>query len=174
MEEDRPEHGNVLQPEDIDLAELVLGRQVGEAEVVAEVRRQAEAAREDRQREPRDDLARPQRDDQEGVDGRDDEPGECGGQDRQEQHERRRPRRPLHRPEPHHRAHQHHPLDPQVEYPGSLGQQLPQRGEEDRRAVGNRLREDGDHQGVIDAHGDGSAAGAASTGARARLPKRTR
>jgi hypothetical protein len=52
VEEHRPADRTVLQPEDVELAELVLRRNVGEPEVVPEVRRQAETAGEDRQREP--------------------------------------------------------------------------------------------------------------------------
>ena len=115
---------------------------VREVEVVAEVRREPGGAREDREREPRDDLVRAQRDHEERVDQRDAPRPRAP---------RRRPRRgsatpagpptSLHDEEAHHGADEHHPLDAEVEHARALGEQLAERGEEERRAVGDRRRE---------------------------------
>ena len=120
------------------------------AELGSEVRRQAETAREDREREPRDDLVRAQRDREERVD------------------RAPSPRRPapdartartstgalgavdaLRDPETDRRAEQHHPLDAEVEDTGALGEELAERREEERRAVQDRLREHDDEQAVV-------------------------
>ena len=49
----------------------------------------------------------------------------------------RRAVEPLHRPEAHHGADQHHPLDAEVEHARALGEQLAERGVEQRRPVGD-------------------------------------
>ena len=136
VEQDRPEHPEVAEPEDVERrrTDASAGR-VGEVELVAEVRRQAEAAGEDRQREARDDLARAQRDREKGVDRGHRRAGRPGGEHREQEHGRVRAVDALGGPEADRRAEQHHPLDAEVEHPGALGEKLAERGVEQRRAV---------------------------------------
>ena len=49
------------------------------------------------------------------------------------------PGRTLHAPEPHHCPDEHHALDAEVEHARALGEQLPERREQDRRPVDDRL-----------------------------------
>ena len=146
--------------------ELVARRGVGEVEVVAEVRREAGRAGEDRQREARDDLARAQRDHEERVDQRDRRARERGHADRRREREPGARVQPLHRPEAHHRADEHHPLDAEVEHARALGEQLAERRVQERRPVRDAGREHDDEQRVV--HAAGSVRGAAVR------PKRTR
>ena len=138
----------------------MLRRDVGQPQGVPEIGREAEPAREDRQRKAGNDLARAQRDDEEGMDRGHDQARERGREDGEQEHERRRARRPLRGPEAHHRSDQHHPLDTQVEHARPLCQELAERREEDRSAVRDRLREHRDGERVVDAHVAVSAVGA--------------
>jgi hypothetical protein len=96
--------------------ECVRCRQVGEVEVAAEVRREADRPGEDRQREAGDDLVRAQRDHHERMDQCHRRAGDGSDQNRGEQRHRSAGVHALHRPEAHHGADQHHPLDPEVEH----------------------------------------------------------
>ena len=69
-EHDRPDDRPVLHRRREDRVERVRRRRVRQVQVVAEIRREPDRAREDRQREPGDDLARAQRDHEERVDRR--------------------------------------------------------------------------------------------------------
>jgi hypothetical protein len=133
----------------------VLGGLVGEIEVVAEVRRQACGSGEDRQGEAGDDLVRAQRDHEERMDQGHRAPGKRGDEngDRQRADV-------LHRPEAHHGADEHHPLDPEVQDTRPLRQQLTERGVEKRRAVDDRRGQDDDDDRVVDAAGREDHAGA--------------
>ena len=64
---------------------------------------------------------------------------------------------------PAHRADEHHPLDAEVEHARPLGEQLAERGEEERRPVGDRRGEHDDDDAVVHAGASG-AAGAAPAG----------
>ena len=114
------------------------GPGVGEAEVVAEVGREPGRAGEDRQRETRDDLVRAQRDHEEREDQRATPPARAATAIATGQHDAGRAADALHGPEAHHGADEHHPLDAEVEHARALGEQLAERGEEQRRAVGDR------------------------------------
>ena len=52
-------------------------------------------------------------------------------------------------PEAGDRAQQHHPLDAEVEHPRALGEQLAERGEEERCPVDDRRREHHDEEAVV-------------------------
>jgi hypothetical protein len=177
VEENRPEHRQVAQAEDVDRPELVRRRVVREVELVAEVRGQPEAAGEDRERETGDDLARAQADGEKRVDEGHRRSRHSSGADR-EQEDRLVPRRGrrssvhhLRDPEPDRGPEQHHPLDPEVQHPRPLREQLPERREEQRRSVQDSLREDDDEQAVVD-HPTGSGEAAALP--RERRPIRRR
>ena len=147
-EQDRPDHLRVLPRVRQERAEAVLRRLIGDVQVVAEIRREPRRAREDRQREPGHDLVRAQRDDEERVDERHRPAGDRGDEDREQQRVGA-----LHGPEAHHRADEHHPLDAEVEHAGALGEQLTERGVEQRRSVGDRRREHDDQDRVVDPAG---------------------
>ena len=55
----------------------------------------------------------------------------------------------LHDEEPHRSAHEHHPLDAEVEHARALGEQLAERRVEQRRAVDDRRRGDQDDEAVV-------------------------
>ena len=114
---------------------------VGETELRPEVRGQAEPAGEDREREPRDDLVRAQRDHQERVNRGQRRPCERRDEDGQEQRRRTGAVDPLRRPEADRGPEEHHPLDAEVEDSRALGQELSERRVQERRAVEHRLRE---------------------------------
>ena len=148
-EHDRPEDRHVRQPEGVDGLELVLRGRVGEAEVVAEVRREPGRAGEDRQREPETIwFARSviTRNAKRSATAR---TGEGGDEHREEQRRPARAADALHRPEPHHGADEHHPLDAEVEHPRALREQLAERGEEQRRAVGDAGGDHDDEDRVV-------------------------
>ena len=67
-EDDRAEDRKIVQAERVHGAKPVPRRRIGEVEIVPEIGRKPGSAREDRQRQARDDLARPQGDDEKGVD----------------------------------------------------------------------------------------------------------
>ena len=126
-------------------------RRAREVEIVAEIRRQACNPGEDRQREARHDLVRAQRDDEKRMDGRHRRSGERRDADRADQRHARRRVEALHRPEAHHGSDEHHPLDTEVEHARPLGEQLAERCVEQRRAVGDPLRDHDDQQCVVHA-----------------------
>ena len=152
VEEDGADHGEVSEPEHVELAELVDRGKVGETELRPEVRGQAESAGEDREREPRDDLVRAKRDHEERVDRGQRRPRQSRGDDGQEQRRRTGAVEPLRHPEPDRCAEEHHPLNAEVEDARALRQELSERRVQERRAVENRLREHDHEQAVVDAH----------------------
>ncbi len=101
------------------------------------------------------------------MDQRDREPRKRGDPDREQEHEPTGAADRLDGPEAHHRADEHHPLDPEVEHAGALREQLAEGGVEEGRPVGDRRGEHDDEDRVVHA--------AASAGtARPRRPKRIR
>ena len=74
---------------------------------------------------------------------------------------------PLHRPEAHHGADEHHPLDAEVQDAGALREQLAERGEEQRRPVEHGRGEHDDEDRVVHVAASG-------TGRRARDARRIR
>jgi hypothetical protein len=144
---------------------------VGELEVVPEVVRQAGGAREDRQRETRDDLARAQRDDEKRVNQGHRRAGYRRHADRRSERETRAHVQPLHGPEPHDGTDEHHALDPEVEHAGALREQLAERCVEQRRPVGDPGGENDDDERVVHAAASGAGGAALSL---TRLPTRTR
>ena len=66
---------------------------------------------------------------------------------------------PLDGPEADHRADEHHPLDPEIEHPRPLREQLAERRVEQRRPVGDARGDQDDEQRVV--HAAGSSPGAA-------------
>jgi hypothetical protein len=150
-EEDRADDRPVLHRVREDRRELVRGRVAGKVEIVAEVRREPDGAGEDREREPRDDLVRPESDHEEGVDRGHREPG----QGRHDDPERERGGRPdveaLNGPEAHDRADEHHPLDTEVQHARPLCQQLPERRKEKRCPVGDARGDHDDEKRVVHA-----------------------
>ena len=164
-EDDRTDDRKVPHPLRQDRVEAVAGRRVREVEVVSEVGREARRAGEDGQREPGDDLARPQRHDEEGVDRRHRRAGERGDAEGSSEHDGRRDMEALHRPEAHHRADEHHPLDAEVEHARALGQDLAERRVQKRRAV---------HDGRGEHDDDDRVVHAASTVAAGARPMRIR
>ena len=147
------------------------GRYFSEPELGPEVRRQPEPAGEDRQREPRDDLARAQRDGEKGVDRGHRRSGCSGCEHGREQDDGARAVEALCRPEADRRPEQHHPLDAEVEDAGSLREQLAECRVEQRRSVEHGLRQHEHEQAVVDGHATGSVAGPP---VRRGLVKRTR
>ena len=159
VEEDRPHHGQVAEPEHVELAELMDRGQIRETELRSEVRRQAEPSGEDREREPRDDLVRAERDHQERVDRSQRPSRERRDEDGQEQHRRPGAVDSLRDPEADRGSEEHHPLDAEIEDSRALGQKLPERRVQERRPVEHRLREHDHEQAVVDAHVAPSAIG---------------
>ena len=147
-EQDRADDRRRLPTVRQEWAERVPRRLVGEIQVVAEVGRQAGRAGEDRQRQPGDDLVRAQRDDEERVDRCHRRSCDGGDADRERQRTGA-----LDAPEPQHRADEHHPLHPEVENAGALGEQLAECGEEQRCAVDHGRRKHDDQHRVVDAAG---------------------
>ena len=74
----------------------------------------------------------------------------------------------LDRPEAHHGADEHHPLDAEVEHARALREQLAERREEQRRAVGDAGGDQDDEERVVHAAGSGARA---VDGARARAAR---
>jgi hypothetical protein len=105
------------------------------------VGREADGAREDREGETRHDLVCPQRDDQERMDRGHGRAGDRRHDDPGRERDRRGRVDALHRPEPHHGADEHHPLDAEVEHARALGQQLAECAVEQRSAVRNAARD---------------------------------
>ena len=124
VEENGAHHGEVSEPEHVELAELVDRGKVGETELRPEVRGQAESAGEDREREPRDDLVRTKRDHEERVDRGQRRPRQSRGDDGQEQR-RARSRRTAASSRTDRCAEEHHPLNAEVEDARALRQSLP-------------------------------------------------
>ena len=149
LEDDGPEDRQVAEAQHIQRLEREPRRVVGELEVVADVRREPRGAGEDRQREPGDDLVRPQRDHEEREDQRAPSAGDGRRCHRDRQRHARRAADVLDAEKADHRAHQHHPLDAEVEHAGSLREQLAERGEEERCPVRDRGREDDDDDAVV-------------------------
>ena len=146
-----------MQPECVHRAKLVSRGRVGEVEIVAEVRGQPGRAGEDRQRQTGDDLAGAKRDHEKAVDQRHGRAGERRHADRERQHDTAGPADPLNRPEAHHRAHEHHAFDTEVEHARALGQQLAERRVDERRAVRDGGGQHDDDDAVV--HRAVSAAG---------------
>ena len=69
-------------------------------------------------------------------------PASAAATDRDRQRHARRSADVLDGTEADDRADEHHPLDAEVEHAGALGEQLAERGEEERRPVGDRRGED--------------------------------
>ena len=120
--------------------ELVRRGEIGEPELSSDIGGEAETAREDREREPRDDLVRAQRDHEERMDRGHRRAGQARRENGEDEHRCARSLDALRHPETDHRAEQHHPLDAEVEDTGALGQELAERRKEQRRAVQDRLR----------------------------------
>ena len=133
--------------------------EIGEPELRSDVGGEAETARKDGEREPRDDLVRPQRDHEERMDRRHRRPGECRGEHGERQHYGLRAVDLLCDPETDRSTEQHHPLDSEIQHSGSLGEELPERRVEERRPVQDRLRQHDHDQAVVDAHDTPSATG---------------
>ena len=83
-------------------------------------------------------------------------------------------------PESHHRADEHHALDPEIDDPGTLGEELSQRGEYEGRPVEHRGRDDDHDEALVDparedlaGHELASTAASGTTGVTVR-PKRIR
>ena len=70
--------------------------------------------------------------------------------DGEDEHRRARAVDALRHPEADRRAEEHHPLDPEVEDAGALGEQLAEGRVEERRPVEHRLREHDHEQAVVD------------------------
>ena len=52
--------------------------------------------------------------------------------------------------EAHVRAHEHHPLEPEVEHPGTLRDRLAERGEHQRHARDDAARDEGGQNGLME------------------------
>ena len=76
-------------------------------------------------------------------------PASGGGTDRDGERDARRAPDVLDAEEADHRAHQHHPLDAEVEHARALREQLAERREEERRPVGDRRGEHDDDDAVV-------------------------
>ena len=144
VEDDRAEDRQVAETEQVDGPERESGRVVRQGEVVADVRRQAGRAGEDRQRETRDDLVRAERDHEERQQERHRRTRQPGDQHRHGQRDPGRAAQLLHGEKAGHRTDQHHPLDAEVEHTGTLREQLAERGVQQRRAVRDRGRQHDD------------------------------
>ena len=150
-EQDRADDRPALHGRGKDRRERVRRGDAREVQVVAEVGREPDGAGEDRQREPGDDLARAHRDHEERVDRRHHRAGDRCEHDADRERDRARRMDPIDAPEADHGAHEHHPLDAEVQHPGALRQQLAERRVQERRPVGDPRGDHDDEQAVIHA-----------------------
>ena len=79
----------------------------------------------------------------------------------------------LHAPEAHHRPDEHHPLDAEVEHARALGQQLAERGVEERRPVGDAGGDHDHEEAVVHSGDEQHQAGSTSAVGAAVLSSRT-